>query len=172
MFWRVSARAVPFFLLILSSLWTAATYAPLVYSLAFPNHLIQRIISHLRNPNPTNSDLSPLRGLIDNAGHLKHAIRVGAYYGAATEYESRQWHNSKRTEFTYVAWFEKPPNPRVMVVKVTQSDSSTLHYEIYEGQKFVMVRVLLLPLLAVAVCAYWLRRAFRARPTLEPAISS
>jgi hypothetical protein len=51
MFMRLNIRAFPAFLVVLSTLWMAATICPLLYSLMFPTKDILRIVRMLRCVN-------------------------------------------------------------------------------------------------------------------------
>jgi hypothetical protein len=96
--------------------------------------------------------------------HLKRAVRVAAYYGASKEYKSRLWHDSKETEFTYAAWFEKRSRPTILVVNVTEVGSSTLQFNIREAKATTLGRMLLLPLVVLAFSAYWFRKTRSQKP--------
>lgn len=86
MLWKLSARAAPTLFLALSSIWTAGTYFPLFYSLAFPDHEIQHVVAALEGNESARPELTTLvQGIVNGSGHLKYAVRIGAYYGASAE---------------------------------------------------------------------------------------
>lgn len=159
MLWRLRDRAVPILFLVLSSLWTAGIYCPLFYSLAFPSHEIQRLVEALKGHEPARQELSSLvQNVVDSSGRLRRAIRVSAYYGATAEYKANQSHTSTKTESAYIAWFEKRPKPTILIVSVSEIDSSGLQFNIQEGDAMALARTLLFPLFALAFSVYWFCR--------------
>lgn len=159
MFWRLNERAVPTFFLVLSGLWTAGTFFPLFYSLAFPNHEIQHLIGALGGHESPRQELSSfVQNVVSSSGYLTHAIRVTAYYVASAEYNQGKSHTSKETEFSYLAWFEKRPKPTILVVNVTELDAATVRFNVWENEPIGLARILLLPLGSLALSLYWFRR--------------
>ena len=159
MLWRLSSRAVPVFFLALSSLWTAGVYFPYFYSLSFPNHEIQHLVGALEGHESARQELSSfVRDTIDSSGHLTHAIRVAAYYGATAEQKLNQSHTSTETEYAYLVWFEKRPKPTIFVVNLSEIDGSLLRFNMREGAPIALARLLIPPPVACSFCLYWFRR--------------
>ena len=160
MLWKLKYRAVPVFFVVLFSLWTVAVYLPLFYSLSFPNRDIQHLIGALQGREPARQELSSyVQNTINSYGHLKRAIRIGAYYGASAEYKAKKSHTSKETEYSYLAWFEKRPKPTIFVVNLSEIDKSLLRFNMSEGEPLGLVRAAILPPLACSFCLYWFRRS-------------
>jgi len=159
MFWRVSRRAAPVLFLVLSALWTSGVYFPFFYSLSIPNHEIQNLVGALEGHQSARQELSSLvQNTVDSFGHLKRAIRVAAYYGASAEYKMNQSHTSKKTEYAYLAWFEKRSRPTVLVVNLSEIDGSVLRFNIHESEPLALAQTLILPLIVLSFAFYWFRR--------------
>jgi hypothetical protein len=161
MFLRLSYRAAPVVFLVLSSLWAAGTYFPFFYSLAFPNQEIQHLVGALEGREAARQELTSLvQGIVDSSGHLRRAIRVGAYYGASAEYKLEESHTVKETRFAYLAWFEKRSKPTILIVNLSEIDASVLRFNIRETHLIPLARNLLLPILSLAFSLYWYRRRY------------
>lgn len=165
MFLKLSSRAAPILVLVLSAIWTAGVYFPFFYSIVFPNQKIQHLVGALEGRGASHQEISSLvQGIVNSSGHLKHAIRVAAYYEASAEYKSGQSYTSTQTEFAYVAWFEKQAKPIVLVISVTETDKTTFRFDIRESSAQALIRILLLPLIALAFSTYWFRRSAQGLP--------
>jgi hypothetical protein len=169
MFIRLSNRAFPIVLLVLSSLWMAATILLLFYSLFFPNADIKHVVRALEGRETLSKDAELLvEQVTSSLGQLKRAIPIGAYWGGSAEYEIGESHTTKTIEVYYFAWFEKRSKPTIFVVQRTELDGSSLRFHTYEGTLFGALRVYLLPAIFVAFSVYWLRKRdsfFRNEPT-------
>ena len=146
----------------LSSLWTAFTYYPLLYSLVSPNKELLGFTASFRGSPVTHPELAQLvQEVIDSAGRLKRAYRVAAYYGQTAELKNGELHTSKKTQYTYLASFEKRRELVILVVTLTETDDGVLHFNIGEGYLAGLAWALLLPPLALILSAYWLYRKQR-----------
>lgn len=158
MFIRVKGRAVPLILLVVSSLWMAATVFPLFCSLLFPNTDIRHIVRAFEGKETLRADLAPLAEATNSVGRLKHAIQVAAYLGASAEYTHGESHTTKTTQLSYIAWFEKRSKPTILVVSRTQTDGSRVHFDVNEEGPLDTLRFYLVPGAVFAVSIYWFRR--------------
>lgn len=170
MFLTIRQRAVPAFCVALSSLWMAAVYFPLVYSTMFPNREIQHLIGALQGRElPRQELLSFVQNTLDTSGHLTHAVRVAAYYGASAEYKHQQSRTSKDTEYAYLAWFEKRAAATIFVVRLSEVDGTELRFNMRESEPLALARIMVLPPLAFSLSLYWFRRK---RSIQQPAYAS
>lgn len=158
MFIRVKGRVVPLVLLVISSLWMAASVFPLFYSLCFPNTDIRHIVRAFEGKETLRADLAPLGEATNSVGRLKRAIQVAAYLGASAEYKHGESHTTKTTQLSYLAWFEKRSKPTILVVSRTETDNSRTHFDIHEDNPLDTLRFYLVPAAVVAVSIYWFRR--------------
>ena len=160
-------------LLVLSSLWMAATILLLFYSLFFPNADIKHVVRALEGRETLSKDVEPLvEQVTSSLGQLKRAIPIGAYWGGSAEYKGGESHTTKTIEVYYCAWFEKRSKPTIFVVQRSERDGSWLRFHTYEGAFFGALRMYLLPATFVAFSVYWLckRDSFFLSPaTLSPA---
>jgi hypothetical protein len=157
MFIKLTGRAVPIVLLVLSSLWMAATVFPLFYSLLFPNADIRHIVRALEGRETLSGDMAPLvQQVTGSAGPLKRAVQVAAYF--SEEYRVRAPRRTKTTEISYLAWFEKRPKPTILVVTRTEVEGSWVRVQTDEASLFGALRVYLLPASFIALSVYWLRK--------------
>jgi hypothetical protein len=160
-------NTVPGVLLVASCVWVALTFFPLLYSFASPNGELQHLRRSLEGREIPRQELTSLvQGILDSSGTLKRCIRVSAYKGVSAEYKQNKSHTSKETEYAYVTWFEKRTGPTVLVLNLTEIDGSLLRFQVRESTFSGLAPILLLPLLAMALTAYWFLRRRRARSKL------
>lgn len=77
MFIKLKGRAVPALLLVISSLWTAAIFGSLLYSLLFPNKDIRHLVWALEGRRNVPEDWSPLsQQITDSAGLLNEQFQL------------------------------------------------------------------------------------------------
>jgi hypothetical protein len=168
MFLRLSSRAAPILLLVLSTLWMAWTVFPLFYSLLFPNADIQHIVRALEDREALRGDLAPLTEQVTSSvGRLKRAVQIAAYWGTSAEYKVGQSHTAKTTELSYLAWFEKRSKPTILVVTRTEVDGSRIRFDINEGGPFGMLRFYLVPAVVLGLSIWWSVRKRSQRPRVE-----
>jgi hypothetical protein len=152
---------------VLSSLWVAAVFCPLLYSLLFPTQDIQHLVAAFEGrETPREEFASFVRAAIETSGHAKRVIQVGAYWQRSAEYKSKELHTTRETELSYLAWFEKRSKPTILIITRTQIDeSSLLRFDVNEGSPIATVRAYLPPLLALAFSVYWFRSRRRVVQT-------
>lgn len=159
MLFKVSPRAVPLVLMILSALWTAAIFFPLVYSVLSPTKDIQQIVGALEGHESLPAEFATLtQGAIDSVGKLKRAIQVGAYWHASADYNPKASHTTKTTQISYLAWFEKRSKPTILIVTRTEIDRSRVQFNLGEGKPLGIFEAYLPPLLLLGASIYWLQR--------------
>lgn len=157
MFIKLGNRAAPVILLVLSSLWMAATVFPFFYSLLFPNADIQHVVGGLEGKETLSGDMARLvQQVTGSVGQLKRAIPIAAYFSA--EYKMRTPHTTKTTEVSYLAWFKKRSRPTILVVTRTEVESSWVRVNTDEGTLFGAARLYLLPVSFMGFWVYWFRR--------------
>jgi|SRR5271157_2533448 len=167
MFLKLRGRAFPVVLLVFSGLWTAGALLPLFYSMLFPNRDIQRIVRALEGRETLPEAWAPLvQQIVSEAGHLRRAVQVGVYWHVEVDYNMQKSHKTKRTQISYLAWFEKREKPMVLLVTRREVDESELYFNIDEGEPFGIIQFYLLPLLVLAFSIYWFRRK-RLIPDVE-----
>jgi len=159
MFLMLRSRALPIVLLVFSSLWMAATVLPLFYSLLFPNHDIQRIVRALEGRETLPESWAPLaEQIVNQAGHLRRAIQVSVYWQVEANYNIKKSHKTRKTQISYLAWFERRTKPALLIITRREVDGSELYFDIDEGEPLSLIRFYLLPLLVLAFSVYWFRR--------------
>lgn len=159
MFLKLRGRALPLVLLVLSGLWTAGAFLPLFYSVLFPNHDIQRIVRALEGREALPQAWAPLaEQIVNEAGHLRRAIQVSVYWHVEADYNIKQSHKTKKTQISYLAWFEKRAKPTLLIVTRREVDGSELYFDIDEGEPNYLLRFYLLPLFVLGFSIYWFRR--------------
>ncbi len=171
MFLRLSSRAAPAVLLVLSSFWMVAAVFPLFYSLLFPNADIRHIVRALEGRELLRPELTPLlEPMTSSGGRLKRAIQVAVYWGASAEQKIGESHTTKTTEVSYLAWFAKRSKPTILIVTRTEIDNSQIRFDIDEGNPSGTLRFYLLRsvVLGFSVC-WFLRRRSRERRSVDAA---
>jgi len=159
MFLKLRSRALPIVLLVFSSLWTAGAVLPLFYSLLVPDRDIQRIVRALEGRETLPEALAPLaQQVVDTAGHVKRAIQVGVYWHVEADYNIKKSHKTKKTQISYLAWFERRAEPTILIVTRREVDGAELYFNIDEGEPNYLLRFYLLPLSVLAFSIYWFRR--------------
>lgn len=163
MFLKLSNRAAPAALLILSSLWMALIIIPFFYSLLFPNADIKHVVLALEGREILSGDLGRLvKQITGSVGHLRRAIQVTA--SSSVKYKLVEPRTTKTTQVSYVAWFEKKSKPLLFVVTRTEVDGSSVAIRTDEGN-FGDLRLYVLPTLFMAFSLYWWlgqKRSFKA----------
>jgi hypothetical protein len=160
MFLKLRPRTFAIGLLVFSSLWVAATLLPLLYSVFFPPGDLRGIVRALemRGTAPPQAT-AIVQQTIAEAGPLRRAVQVGFYSGIAATFRLHASHYTKKTQVSYLAWFQKIRKPLILVIDRYESDG-VLHYEIAEaeGGPVGFARLYVLPLLALGVSLYLVRR--------------
>ena len=156
MFLKLSSRAAPAVLLVLSSLWMALTVSPLLYSLLFPNPDIKHIVSALKGKEILSGDVGRLvQQVTGSVGQMRRAIQVTAY--SSVEYKIVEPRKTRKTQVSYLAWFEKQSGPMLFVITRTQVDDSSLTIRADRGDLGTL-RLYLAPALLVTFSFYWFRQ--------------
>ena len=153
---RLSGRAAPIVLIVVSSVWTAGTILPFVYSLLSPNRDIGHVVEALEGRETLHAELTSfIDQVINSKGRLRRAIQVAAFFGVSAEYRGGQSHVTKTTEVSYLAWFEKRSRPIIFVVIRTEVDESWLRFQTDESSIFSLLRIYVLPGSFLALSVYW-----------------
>jgi len=156
---RLSRRTSWTILLVLSSLWVAATFVPMLYSVLFPAPDFQVIVHALElrgTPPPFAADT--VRQVVAASGPLQRTLQVGYYTQVSATYQSNGSHKTRRTQVSYLAWFQNLPKPILLLVERRENNGVLEGYKIGEGEPMSLVRAIGLPLLALAFSFYMMRR--------------
>ena len=144
-------RTFWFVLLVLSGLWVADVFAPIIYSVLSPAPDLQDIIHALEGRGtPPSQVSSAVQETLASAGTLKRAIQVSYYSGVTATYQLNASHTTRRTQVAYLAWFQKLSKPTILIVNRVRTDGGPENYGIGEGEVGGIARGLGLPLLALA----------------------
>jgi hypothetical protein len=149
---RLSLRVFIIGLLALSSLWVAAGFLPLVYSMLFPPRDIQQIVRALEGkgnapPGPATTVVEEMLGL---AGPLRRALQVGYHVEVSATFRLNNSHTTRTTQLSYIAWFQKIPGPMLLLVERTETDGVLESYQINQGAPMSLIGSYASPLLVFA----------------------
>jgi hypothetical protein len=173
MFLKLSLRSFWILLLVLTSLWVAALFGPLLYSLLSPTADLRTIVRALQGRGEAPLNSGPMvQKVLEQGGVLGRAVKVGHYAGGSVVFRNNASHTISKTEDSYIAWFQKIPKPFLLVVRRYKADGALQGYEIDSGDATsFLVHAYVPPLLAWAVSLYLVRK--RKSPLLSdpPAIS-
>jgi hypothetical protein len=154
---KLRGRAFAWVLFVVSIVWVAAINGPVLYYLLAPKQDIQQIIRALEGRETLNGNMAPIsQEVTDSAGLMRRALLVGAYWHVSGDYNIKESHTTRTAQLSYLAWFEKRKDPTILIVTRTEVDGSRLRYDIGEGDPFSALRDHLLPVLALALSAFWL----------------
>jgi hypothetical protein len=159
-FFKLRLRTFWSVLLVLSSLWVADVFGPAIYSFLTPKPDFQDIIHTLEGRGtPPPQALAAVQGTMASAGLLQRAIQIGYYAKITGTFQLNASHTTRKTQLAYVAWFQRLPNPTILIINRYQTDEGLQEYEIGEGEVGSMARGLGLPLLALgfSIFAVWKR---------------
>lgn len=143
-------------LLVLSILWVAGTFGPLLYSMISPTADLSAIVRALQGQgNPPSAAGTLVQQVLAQGGPLERAIHVGHYAGGSVIFKNGTSHTMSKISDTYVAWFSKIPKPIVMVVQRYNEDGVLQRYEVGSADSVsAVLRIYAFPLLALAVSIY------------------
>lgn len=154
-------------LLVLSSLWVAATFGPLLYSVLSPTEDLSAIVRALQErevPRPTTGPI--VQQVLQQGGPLGRAIHVGHYAGGSVIFQKGASHRTTKVSDTYIAWFRKIPKPILLMVERYDEDGALQGYEIHSADSISpLARAYALPLVALAVSIFLVRK--RKSPMLS-----
>lgn len=156
---KFSKRIVPWGTLALSFLWLAAIFIPLFSSMLFPIPDLQAVRHGLEGQAGSPVSAVPLiERTIAAAGPLRRSVQV-AYYAALTKSVGAGGsHVTKTRQATFVAWFDKLPQPLLLVLTRSEVDGTRVSYGIYEGELPGLIRGYLLPILVAGISFYFVKR--------------
>lgn len=156
---KLPSKAAPLLLLVLTGIWSAAVFLPLIYSLLFPNLVIVGAIRTLKNGSVVPKDApEAVRDVVRSYGRLQHAIRVSAHYQASAEYKFGASHSSKETQYAYVALFERNSTPILLVVNLTDADEANPQLVVGESSFTLLIVNYSIPLAMLLAAILWFRR--------------
>jgi len=156
---RLKLQTFWIILLVLSSLWVLAVFGPLFYSLLSPVMDLQSIVRALQgNGTPPIQAMAAVQQVFKQGGRLGRVIQVAHYVGFAATFQYGVSHTTRRTENTYLAWFEKIPRLILLIVRRYDTDGALQGYEIGSGEAVTLLIPLGLPLLAWVVSFLLVRK--------------
>jgi hypothetical protein len=166
MFMKLKLRTFWILLLVLSSLWVAAVFGPLLYSVLSPTADLWAIVHALqgRGAPPPQATVA-VQEALEGGGRLGRAIQVGHYTGVAVTFQNGVSHTMRRTEDSYLASFQKIPRPILLIVRRYEVDGGLRGYEVGSAEATSLIRPYALPLLAWAFSLYLVRK--RRSPLLS-----
>jgi hypothetical protein len=144
------------FLLVLSVLWVASVFVPLLYSVLSPTDDLRTVVLALEGRSvPPPRAVSLVQDAIDQGGQLERTIHVAHYAGASVALRNNESHTMSKTEDSYLAWFQKAPKTNTADRSPQQTDGAVQSYEIGsdEAPNFLL-RAYGPPLLALIISAY------------------
>lgn len=159
MFFKLRLRTFWIVLLVLSGVWVADVFGPLIYSVLSPKADLQDIVHALEGHGAPPPQVSAaVQGTIASAGTLQRAIQLGYYSGVTATFQLNASHTTRKTQVSYLAWFQKLPKPTILIINRYQTDGGSQNYEIGEGDIGSFARVLGFPLLALAFLIFVVRK--------------
>jgi hypothetical protein len=170
MFFRLSLRVFIIGLLMLSSLWVAATFLPIVYSMLFPPQDIQEIVRALKtqgNAPPVAATM--VAQTIASVGPLQRTLQIGYYSGVSATLHVHDSHTSGTKQVAYIAWFQKLPKPMLLLITRSETDGVLQGYRLDEGAPMSFVPGYSFPLVMFAFSLFLFRR--RKSPMLTDTAS-
>lgn len=133
--------------LVISSLWMAVTFLPVLYSIAFPPRDLRQIMLALESGGDSPSVASPaVAEVVASAGFARRAIPVGYYSGVSATLKHNDSHTDRTIQVSYVAWFQKMPHPILLLITRSETDGVLEEYRIDEGAPMSLVRAYALPM--------------------------
>ncbi len=159
MFFRLSVRMFVIGLLVLSSLWVAATFLPILYSVVSPPRDIRDIVLALETRASAPPDArATVEQTIASAGPLRRALQVGYYSGYAATLRHNNSHASRTIQVAYVAWFQNIPKPILLLITRSETDGVFQGYQLEEGAPMSLVGGYAFPLMTFALALVLFRR--------------
>ena len=154
-------------LLVLSSLYMAVIFLPLLYSVVFPNEGILGVVSALEGRTTPSMEAEPLvQHTIATVGLMRSATKVAHGFGSTTAIHyaaPRSTETVKTSEATYLVRFEKHPEPMLVNITCYERDDGQRTYSISEASAGAVIRGYSIPL-----CLFGLS-LFLARKRKSPA---
>jgi len=143
-------------LLVLSALWVASVFGPLLYSALSPKDDLWAVVLALKDRGvPPPEAASLVQDAIDQGGPLERTIHVAHYAGASVMLRHNESHTMTKTEDSYIAWFKKAPKAVLLILRRNTTDGAVQSYEIGsdEAPNFLL-RAYGPPLVALIISAY------------------
>lgn len=167
MFLKLNLRNFWILLLVLSSLWVASVFGPLLYSVLSPTEDLWAIVYALQGREvPPSKAAAMVQDALEQGGRLGRIIHVAHYASGSIFLQNNASHTMSKTEDSYIAWFQKVPKPVLLVVRRYKVDGAVQAYEIGSDQAAsFLVRAYAPPLLLWLVSIYLLRK--RRSPLLS-----
>jgi hypothetical protein len=149
MLFRLSLRVFIVGFLVLSTLWVAVAFLPMLYSKLFPPRDIHAIVNALEGqneapPGPATTVVEQTRA---QAGVLRRAVQVGYHTEVSITVRYNESRSNRKTQVSYIAWFDKFPNPMLLLITRSETAGILQGYEINEGAPMSLVGSYALPLL-------------------------
>jgi len=156
--------------LVLSGLWVAAVFGPVLYGTLFPAEdftAIRQALEQRGAPPPLAA--AAVADAVSSSGVMRRSVQVGFFSKITVTLQLGAQHKSRRTQASYIAWFEKLPGPILLLIQRNEEDGSVRSYQIDEGEPRSIVRPVVLPLLVFIFSLYMV---CRKSPKIEPAAAA
>jgi hypothetical protein len=166
MFIKLKLQTFWILLLVLSSLWVAGVFGPLMYSVFSPAADVWAIIHAMqgrRDPPPEATAV--VQTALEGGGLLGRVIHVAHYAAVGATLQNGVSHRMGMTEDSYLAWFQKIPRPILLILRRYDVDGNLQGYKIGSAEATRLAPLYGPPLLALAVSLYLVRK--RKSPLLS-----
>jgi hypothetical protein len=158
-FFKIRLRTFWILLLVLSGLWVADVFGPVIYSFLSPKPDFQDIVHALEGSGtPPPQASAAVQGTMASDGPLQRAIQISYYAKVTATFQFNASHTTRKTQVAYLAWFQRFPKPTILIINRNQTDGGLQDYEIGEGEIGNIAWGLGLPLLAFAFAIFAVRK--------------
>src|SRR4029077_20695613 len=103
MFFKLSLRTFLILLLVLTSLWVAALFGPLFYSVLSPTDDLRAIVHALQGRGEAPLNSGPMvQQVREQGGVLGRAVKIGHYAGGSVVLRNNSSYTMSKTEDSYI----------------------------------------------------------------------
>lgn len=159
MFIRLSPRTFWILLFVLSGLWLGASVFTVLYGIFSPAANFQEIVRALEmRGEPPLQAASAIQQTIIAVGPMQRAVQVGYYSKVTLTLQLGAKRKEKRTQASYIAWFQKVQKPILLILERNETDGVVQGYVIAEGEPMSIARSFAAKLLLFAFSLYMVIR--------------
>jgi hypothetical protein len=149
-------------LLVLASLWLGVSLGVVGYGIVSPASDFQDILRALEmRGTPPPLAVGIVQQTVAAAGPLRRVILVGYYSGITKTFQLNTSHLEKKTQASYIAWFDKIQKPMLLLLERHDKDGALQDYIIAQGEPMSIVGAYLPSLLLFAFSLYMVCRKKR-----------
>ena len=162
MFIKWNSRKSWILLLVLASLWLGVSLGVVAYGIVSPASDLKEIVRALEmRGTPPPQAASIVQQTVAEAGPLRRAIQVGYYSGITKTFQLNASHLERKTQASYLAWFDKIQKPILLLLERHDKDGVLQYYYIAQGEPMSMVSAYLPSMLFFAFSLYMVCRKKR-----------